>query len=521
MYSFEGKVVIITGSSTGIGKAIAYEYGKSGAKIVIIARNLKTLNDTVNDYIINGINKNNILTINVDISNDNSAKIIIEETIKKFGKLDILINNAGVNTKPGIKNFEMIELYDYINNINVRAVIKLTEEAIPYLKKTKGNIINISSISSRYPLRTTIYYSMSKSALDIYTKGLAGRLANDGIRVNSINPGFVETPIFTKNTKQEGKDIRFDEMIEKMKPIIENKVPLRRFGKPKEIAKLVLFISSDDASYCTGANYVIDGASSGIGKATALKYGLEGGKIVIVARNSNNLNETVENFVKLGVPLENILKIEIDISNDNAPSIIVEKVISHFGKIDILINNAGVVGKEGISNEESIELFDHIFRINVRGLIQLSEYTIPYLKKTKGNIVNISSIASSTPGSFSLYYRMSKAAVDIYTQSLAGKLGEYGVRVNSVNPGMTATKIFTTLPSVDGLNISEEDMLKNFQTLIDNSVPLKRIGSPDEIANVICFLSSDEGSYITGSCYIIDGGFKVSCAMSTSPIDRN
>uniref|UniRef100_A0A0K0EL31 3-oxoacyl-[acyl-carrier-protein] reductase n=1 Tax=Strongyloides stercoralis TaxID=6248 RepID=A0A0K0EL31_STRER len=265
---------------------------------------------------------------------------------------------------------------------------------------------------------------------------------------------------------------------------------------------------------------IITGASSGIGKATALKCGLEGGKIVIVARNLKNINETVDIFIKFGLSPENILPIEADISNDNSPKEIIEKTIYKYGKIDVLINNAGVVGKEGISNEESIELFDHIFKINVRGLVKLSEEVIPYLKKTKGNIVNISSIASSIPGSFSLFYRMSKAAVDIYTQSLAGKLGEYGIRVNSVNPGMTATKIFTTLPSVDGLNISEEEMLKHFHDLLNNSVPLKRMASPEEIANLICFISSDEGSYITGSCYIIDGGFKVNCAMSTSPIEK-
>uniref|UniRef100_A0A0K0EL32 3-oxoacyl-[acyl-carrier-protein] reductase n=1 Tax=Strongyloides stercoralis TaxID=6248 RepID=A0A0K0EL32_STRER len=259
MYSFEGKVVIITGSSTGIGKAIAYEYAKNNAKIVIVARSLTTLNNTANEFINNGINKDNILIISVDISNDDSAKIIIDKTIKKFGKLNILVNNAGVNGKPGITDFEAIELYDYITKINVRAVIKLTEEAIPYLKKTKGNIINMSSISSSYPLRTTIYYSMSKASLDIYTKGLAGRLANDGIRINSINPGFVETSIFTKGPAQQGKEIGFDEMLEKMKPIIKNKVPLQRFGKPEEVAKFVLFISSDNANYCTGGNYIIDG----------------------------------------------------------------------------------------------------------------------------------------------------------------------------------------------------------------------------------------------------------------------
>uniref|UniRef100_A0A0K0F4N9 Oxidoreductase n=1 Tax=Strongyloides venezuelensis TaxID=75913 RepID=A0A0K0F4N9_STRVS len=259
MSSFDGKVVVITGGSIGIGKAIAFEYAKNNAKIVVVARNLDALTSTRNQFISNGINEENILTISVDISDEDAAKIVIKKTIEKYGKLDILVNNAGVNGKPGISDFYSMELYDYINNINVRGVIRLTEEAIPYLAKTKGNIINISSIGSTIPMRTTIYYSMSKASIDIYTQGLAGRLSRKGIRVNSINPGFVETSIFTKSPVHQGSNIGADEMIEKMKPMVKNKVPLKRFAKPEEIAKFVLFISSDDASYCTGGNYLIDG----------------------------------------------------------------------------------------------------------------------------------------------------------------------------------------------------------------------------------------------------------------------
>uniref|UniRef100_A0A0N5CH40 3-oxoacyl-[acyl-carrier-protein] reductase n=1 Tax=Strongyloides papillosus TaxID=174720 RepID=A0A0N5CH40_STREA len=259
MSSFDGKVVIITGGSIGIGKAIAFEYAKKNAKIVVVARNLDALTNTRNQFISSGINEENILIISVDVSDEDAAKIIVKKTIEKYGKLDILINNAGVNGKPGISDFYSMELYDYINNINVRGVIRLTEEAIPYLVKAKGNIVNISSIGSIVPLRTSLYYSMSKASIDIYTQGLAGRLSHKGVRVNSINPGFVETSIFTKGPAQQGSNISADEMIEKMKPMVTDKVPLKRFAKPEEVAKFVLFISSDDASYCTGGNYLIDG----------------------------------------------------------------------------------------------------------------------------------------------------------------------------------------------------------------------------------------------------------------------
>uniref|UniRef100_A0A0N4ZI33 SDR family oxidoreductase n=1 Tax=Parastrongyloides trichosuri TaxID=131310 RepID=A0A0N4ZI33_PARTI len=259
MKRFVDNVVIITGGSIGIGKAISFSYAKEGAKIVIVARNKDILDKTLNEFISQGIKSSHILTIPIDVSKEGASKIIIEKTIEKFNKLNILVNNAGVNGKPGISNLHSMELYDYINNINVRAVISLSEEAIPYLSKTKGNIINISSISSTVPTRTTTYYSMSKASIDIYTQALGGRLAYKGIRVNSINPGFIETSIFTKSPTQEGTNISEKEMIDKMMETVGDKIPLKRFGKPDDIAKFVLFISSDDASYSTGCNYLVDG----------------------------------------------------------------------------------------------------------------------------------------------------------------------------------------------------------------------------------------------------------------------
>uniref|UniRef100_A0A0N4ZI32 3-oxoacyl-[acyl-carrier-protein] reductase n=1 Tax=Parastrongyloides trichosuri TaxID=131310 RepID=A0A0N4ZI32_PARTI len=254
---------------------------------------------------------------------------------------------------------------------------------------------------------------------------------------------------------------------------------------------------------------IVTGGSSGIGKAAALRYLQEGAKVVVVARNQRILHEAVDDFIKAGSKKENILPIECDISDDDAPEKVINKTIDAFGKLDILVNNAGVVGKKGINDEESIELFDHIFKINVRGLVKLSQASLPFLKLTKGNIVNISSIASSVPGTTFLYYRMSKAAVDMFTKSFAGSVSVHGIRVNSVNPGMTATNIFTTMPSVDGKNLSEEEIVKSLDESANLLVPLKRMATPEEVSNVICFVSSDEASYITGSCYVVDGGYKV------------
>ncbi|KAI5633645.1 short chain dehydrogenase domain-containing protein [Phthorimaea operculella] len=190
--SFKNKVVLVTGASSGIGAATAILFAKEGANVSMVGRNKKKLDDVAAKV---GAVGKAPLVINADVSKDIDVKRIITETISKFGKLDVLVNNAGFASNGSILNGKILKAYDAIMSVNVRAVINLTTLAAPHLAATKGNIINVSNLSSTTtPSRPDFTaYFVSKAALDHFTRGAALELASLGIRVNSVNPGPVKT----------------------------------------------------------------------------------------------------------------------------------------------------------------------------------------------------------------------------------------------------------------------------------------------------------------------------------------
>uniref|UniRef100_A0A0K0ESQ6 3-oxoacyl-[acyl-carrier-protein] reductase n=1 Tax=Strongyloides stercoralis TaxID=6248 RepID=A0A0K0ESQ6_STRER len=258
---------------------------------------------------------------------------------------------------------------------------------------------------------------------------------------------------------------------------------------------------------------IVTGGNSGIGRGTVIAFAKEKANVVIVGRNEKTLNETVDILKSYNIKEENFLVIQCDLTNEKSPKIIIEKTIDKYGKIDVLVNNAGQPGKVGLNDTSSLELYDHIFNINLRAVIMLSEAVLPYLIKTKGNIINISSIASTVPsltknGEF-MFYGMSKAALDMYTKSLAVRTISHGVRVNSVNPGYIATPIFSKLSSDNKSVVTSEDPTIEMNDFINSTVPMKRFGTAEEIANFITFIASDQASFNTGSINYVDGGFLV------------
>uniref|UniRef100_A0A0N5A3H8 3-oxoacyl-[acyl-carrier-protein] reductase n=1 Tax=Parastrongyloides trichosuri TaxID=131310 RepID=A0A0N5A3H8_PARTI len=263
MNRFVDKVVIITGGNSGIGRGAALGFAKEGAKVVIVGRNEKTMTETLDILKYEGVKEENILLIQSDITNKNSTKEILDKTIEKFGKINVLINNAGVPGKDGVTDNSSLELFDYIINVNLRAVVELSEASIPHLEKTRGNIINISSIAAITPSLTGngeyTFYSMSKAALDMYTKSLAAKVCSKNIRVNSINPGYTATPIFNKFSATQSNDITDEERLNEMDGFIKSIVPMKRFGTVTEVANFITFIASDQASFATGGIYVVDG----------------------------------------------------------------------------------------------------------------------------------------------------------------------------------------------------------------------------------------------------------------------
>ncbi|XP_012060819.1 PREDICTED: tropinone reductase 2-like [Atta cephalotes] len=244
--SFAGKVVLITGASSGIGAETAIYFAQLGASLSITGRNKHNL-----EKVAEKCGKSKPFIVTGDLVNENDVKNIIDSTIKHYGKLDVLINNAGIVEFSNIET-PSLEQYDNIMNINVRSVFQLTALAVPHLTKTKGNIVNVSSIAGLRPLRNNLSYCMSKAALDQFTRCVALELASRQVRVNAVNPGVVQTNIL-RNTglSQEQVKIRFEQL--------KGMHALGRNGDSLEIAKTIAFLASNDASFMTGVTLLVDG----------------------------------------------------------------------------------------------------------------------------------------------------------------------------------------------------------------------------------------------------------------------
>ncbi|KAI8044775.1 cyclopentanol dehydrogenase [Drosophila gunungcola] len=246
---------------------------------------------------------------------------------------------------------------------------------------------------------------------------------------------------------------------------------------------------------------IVTGASSGIGASTAVHLASLGGLLVIVGRNVDKLKETAEQIVAAGgAPA---LQVAADMNSESDVQSIVSVTLAKHGRIDVLVNNAGILELGSIENT-SLEQFDRLMNTNVRALYQLTMLVTPELVKTKGNIVNVSSVNGirSFPGV--LAYNVSKAAVDQFTRCVALELAPKGVRVNSVNPGV----IITELQRRGGLN---EEAYAKFLEHAKNTHALGRPGEVKEVAAAIAFLASDEASFSTGISLPVDGGRHAMC----------
>lgn len=241
--SFKNKIVIVTGASVGIGAAIAIAFAKEGANTVLVARNKENLKGVAEKCKAFGTTP---LIVPADLSNDVDTAKIIPETIAKFGKLDILVNNAGILRKSSLNDATFSTSFEEILTTNLRPIITLTEMATPYLKASRGNVVNISSVLARKVLVEYVAYGMLKAALDFFSYGAALELGKHDVRVNIISPGPVKTEIFVRC----GINVPYEE--------IGIPTILNRWGEPKEIADLVLFIANDKAKSITGSNFTAD-----------------------------------------------------------------------------------------------------------------------------------------------------------------------------------------------------------------------------------------------------------------------
>jgi NAD(P)-dependent dehydrogenase (short-subunit alcohol dehydrogenase family) len=241
---FAGRSVLVTGATSGIGRAVALRFADSGASVTAIGRDETALSELTSST-------GQILGVAADVTDREQIAAAVDKTIDHSGRLDILVNAAG-HISSGTVEDTPIDAWDAMMNVNLRAVFQLMQLCAPHLIKTKGNIVNISSVTGLRSFPGVLAYCVSKAGVDQLTRCAALELAPKSVRVNAVNPGVVITEIHKRGGMNNEAYQRFLEHS-------KTTHPLGRVGDAAEVAELVLYLASEKAAWITGATYSIDG----------------------------------------------------------------------------------------------------------------------------------------------------------------------------------------------------------------------------------------------------------------------
>jgi len=241
---FEGKVVLITGAAKGIGKTTTLAFSEQSAKVVLVdvlEEELKEVHEIIQKA------GRKVLSIQGDVSDNSQVQDAVKKTIKVFGKIDVLVNNAGIDvgSAPILNVTE--EMWDKSLQVNLKSVFYFCKSVVPVmLENGKGSIVNVASIAGKEPNENMAPYAVSKAGMICFSRVLAKEVAKDGIRVNCVAPGLTKTDLLVNLSPEQ-----FDRLLKK--------IPMGRVGYPEEVADLILFLSSEKSSFITGQCFNIAG----------------------------------------------------------------------------------------------------------------------------------------------------------------------------------------------------------------------------------------------------------------------
>jgi NAD(P)-dependent dehydrogenase (short-subunit alcohol dehydrogenase family) len=245
---FSRKSVLITGATSGIGRATALRFAEEGARVAAVGRNPEALERLRHE--LDGIGPGSVV-LEADVTLEADVHKTIERIRAEFGHLDVLVNAAGHISNGTIESTGLAD-WDAMMSVNLRAVFNMMQSTLPLLQEKRGNIVNVSSVTGLRAFPGVLAYCVSKAGLDQLTRCAALELAPRGIRVNAVNPGVVVTEIHKRGGMT---DAAYESFLEHSKQTH----PLGRVGDPKEVAELIHYLASDKAAWITGATYSIDG----------------------------------------------------------------------------------------------------------------------------------------------------------------------------------------------------------------------------------------------------------------------
>jgi len=261
----EGRVAIVTGASRGVGRAIATEFAREGASVALCARSTSELSGLADQL---SSSRGKVISVPVDATDASAVRRAVKETVERLGRVDILVNNAG-DLSPSATNPDTVTKGDpsdddwvFSLNVNLLSSVRFTREVLPFMRaQHRGAIVNVASIAANRGTPVFIDYSAAKAAMKSYSKSMSLILVRDGIRVNCVCPGRIDTTVWDRLAGALGAASH--QTPEKVKQgIIDSHLALGRFGKPEEVAKVVVFLASDQASLVVGSTWDVDGGET-------------------------------------------------------------------------------------------------------------------------------------------------------------------------------------------------------------------------------------------------------------------
>ncbi|RWS12563.1 hypothetical protein B4U79_10136 [Dinothrombium tinctorium] len=463
----KNKVVLIMGASGDIGGVTAELFSSLGSKVVITGRNPEKLEKTATQCQSVSPSHSKPLTILCDLTVEEDAKNLINKIIETYGELDVVVNCASYDSYGDIMDENTLSEFDAQCAVKLRGTIQLLRLALPPLIKSRGAIVNMSSVQ-----KPSI--SISDDKVHLIQRMIIKTCF-------CFSPGLVETESMKQKDDASALLGWYSET-----------APLRKVTSPKEIAETIAFLASNSAGSITGSNLLVEaGSSNGIGEAIVKLFAKLGSKVVVNGRDAGNVKRVVAECESVSPFDYKPLAVVGDLTQTEMAKNLVNKTIETFSRIDVLVNNAAIHKDIRILDKEVMHDFDDHHAINIRAAVELCHLTLPHLIESKGTIVNISAI----PKPYFLHPCLTKASLDMLTKVLALEFGPKGVRVNAINVGPTDSETFKKQPNYEEL-----------KAMFTSRIPLGRVGRTEDIARGAVFLASDMASFITGALLPIDGG---------------